>query len=378
MGSASHLDLDPAADPRIITIPSVDAAFARIANRVLRVITPKTPVALETRLRRLFPRAVVRRRDLSGETPAWYVYRDGQWRPSLTGSWWDQPGMPQMVISRDGWVIDADLTALDLLELQSSDLGVRHFTDFVAPGTLEDVQALLRIIDRGDPLNATIVLRPTSGHLIAVDTYARREGETVVAALRLADDAELPTDQRHGTLPQVVCNPETDVAFSGYVALALSRMPEPTADGLAMRLRRLYPHAEVAVETDRWVATREQPSDEAKPVAWWSDPSLPLVRYDAQALILEANGAAEAFLGHSLVGHYWQEFVTPGSVEQVSAMLAILAEVGRAESRFRMPGPDGSLVEFDSYTEVDGETFTTAMRRRDNRPDRPPAEGRGG
>lgn len=98
---------------------------------------------------------------------------------------------------------------------------------------------------------------------------------------------------------------------------------------------------------------------------WWQDPALARVRYDAQALILEANEAATALLGRGLVGHYWQEFVIPGSAEQVSAMLAILAELGRAESRFRMPRADGSLVEFDSYTEVDGETFVTIMRARE-------------
>ena len=37
---------------------------------------------------------------------------------------------------------------------------------------------------------------------------------------------------------------------------------------------------------------------------------------------------------------------------------------GALPSRFRMPAADGSLVEFDSYTEVDGEAFTTVMRPR--------------
>jgi hypothetical protein len=45
-------------------------------------------------------------------------------------------------------------------------------------------------------------------------------------------------------------------------------------------------------------------------------------------------------------------------------MLAILALCGGGESRFRMPGPDGPLVEFDSWTEVDGDTFTTVLRSR--------------
>jgi len=95
---------------------------------------------------------------------------------------------------------------------------------------------------------------------------------------------------------------------------------------------------------------------------WWVEPGLPSVRYDAQALIVEANDAAEAFLGRPLVGHHWQEFVTPGSTEQVSAMLGVLAELGTRSSRFRMPRADGSLMEFDSYTEVHGESYTTVMR----------------
>ena len=36
----------------------------------------------------MFPRVVVRARSLSGEGPAWYVYRDGVWRTSVEGEWW--------------------------------------------------------------------------------------------------------------------------------------------------------------------------------------------------------------------------------------------------------------------------------------------------
>ena len=85
---------------------------------------------------------------------------------------------------------------------------------------------------------------------------------------------------------------------------------------------------------------------------------------DHEGRILEANPAAETFFGRALVGHHWQEFVTPGSTEQVAAMLEILASIGSAESRFRIPAADGSLVEFDSFTKVEGETFTTIMRPR--------------
>jgi hypothetical protein len=209
------------------------------------------------------------------------------------------------------------------------------------------------------------VLRPTSGYLLAVDLHVHRDGETLAAVMRLADNTIVDVPSGKLARPTVVCNPVTDAAFRGYVELALSRMPEPTADGLALRLRRLYPHADVIVDAGTWVANREPAGAPEDDEGWWLDASLPVVRYDAQALIVEANDAATALLGRKLVGHYWQEFVTAGSSEQVSAMLAILAEVGRAESRFRMPGADGSLIEFDSYTQVDGESYTTVMRQRE-------------
>jgi PAS domain-containing protein len=352
-------------EPRILTIPATDAAFRKRVEQIRAETTPRTPDELEARLRRVFPRAVVRERELSGEPPSWYVYRDGGWRPPEGGPWWEQPGLPRVVVSRDGWITEANETARGLLGFDRRDLGSRHFTDFVAPGTLDDSLALFNIVDQGHELTATVLLRPTSGDIVAVDLQAKREGDSIVSVLRLADDVEVSTAPRSTEQPdEVVSVPEGDWAFRGYVNLAMSRMPEPTPDGLALRLRRLYPHAHVTADGARWVVEREVQTAAADAASWWEDPALPSVRYDAEALILEANEAAKSLLGRDLVGHYWQEFVTPGSTEQVSAMLGILAEVGRAESRFRMPRADGSLIEFDSYTEVQGDTFTTVMRRR--------------
>jgi hypothetical protein len=92
------------------------------------------------------------------------------------------------------------------------------------------------------------------------------------------------------------------------------------------------------------------------------DAEWPAVRYDGQGLIFEANDAARAALGAELVGQHWQELVTPGTTDQVAAVLRMIADSGWALSRFRMPGPDGYLFEFDSYTEVSGDTFLTVMR----------------
>jgi PAS domain-containing protein len=353
-----------ATNVRLIAIPKGDSAFSQMAEHLHATTEGQDPAVLERRLRRTFPRAVVRSRALSGETPVWYVYRDGGWRPASDEPWWEALNLPRLVVDRDGWVVEANLTALGLLEIERGDLHTRHYTDFVAAGALPDSMTLFRIVDQGHELTATILLRPGSGRVIAADLHASRVDETLVGVLRLADDVEVPEELGVGERPLVLSEPRTDAAFRGYVELALSRMVAPTPDGLALRLRRLYPHADVQTLDGHWLAKREPQAERDGLADWWTDPSLPWVRYDAQALILAANQAAESLLGSRLVGHYWQEFVTPGSTEQVSAMLAILAEVGRAESRFRMPRADGSLIEFDSYTEVDGEDYTTIMRPR--------------
>jgi len=281
---------------------------------------------------------------------------------------WEEPGLPRVVVSPEGWINEANPTALGLLGMDASELGSRHFTDFVRRGALDDSLAMFEIVSEGQPLTATVLLRPTSGEVIAIDIHTWRDGDRLVALFRLADDLDAPAEHVDATPPTAVTAvPATDAAFRGYVDLAMARMPEPTIEGLELRLRRLYPHARVLVDGDGWIARRDA-TDDAGGEPWWESPGLARVRYDAQALIVDANEAAEALLGRSMVGHHWQEFVTPGSTEQVSAMLAILAEVGRAESRFRMPRADGTLVEFDSWTEVDDEGYTTVMRPRPGTP----------
>ncbi len=121
-------------------------------------------------------------------------------------------------------------------------------------------------------------------------------------------------------------------------------------------------HARVEAAGDRWLVFRDDTGLVGPADGWWLDPALPRVHYDAQGLILEANEAAERMLGSTLADHFWQEFVSAGTTEQVSTFLALIHDVGAVVSRFRMPGADGSLVEFDSFTEVAGESFTTVMR----------------
>jgi PAS domain-containing protein len=357
------MELDrPTSRPRILTIPSADVAFRRHVAGI-QDGGVRTPLELEERLRRIFPRVVVRERSLSGEGPGWYVYRDGGWRSSADGEWWADDQLPRVVVTPEGWLTEANATAAGLLGFAPEDAASHHFTDFIVPGTLADAMALFEVVGAGSDLTATLLLRPTSGDVIAVDLHTGRRDEAIVGVFRLAEDIEISGDGATAPAPKVVAtHPEVDVAFRAYALRAIDRMPEPTPDGLALRLRRLYPHASVDATDGTWIARREPGAEAASRSDWWDDPELPRVRYDRQALIVETNRAAETFFGRRLVGHHWQEFVTPGSTEQVTVMLDILAGIGAAESRFRMPRSDGSLVEFESYTTVDGEDFTTVMR----------------
>ncbi len=345
-------------------IPASDSAFRRQACESLERSAARRPEDLEDRLRRLFPKVVVRERGLSGEPSRWYVYRDGIWTPDETPAWWSVGGLPMLRLTRDGWIMEATPAALSILGISAGEIADRHYTDFVATGTLADASHLFGLVADGQALTATVILQPALGQPIAVDLRAELVDGLPVAIFRLADGIDLgPATVREA--PVVTALPHADLAFHRYVEVALGRMSEPTPEGLALRLRRLYPHAYVALEGDGWVARRDGVSTtEPSPNTghWWADPTLPRVRYDARALIIEANTAATALLGATLVGHHWQEFVTPGTTDQVSTMLAILADAGAAESRFRMPSHGGALVEFDSYTFVDGEMYTTMMR----------------
>lgn len=64
--------------PSLITNPADDVAFHDDADAALQ--EGQSVEELQTILRRAYPRAVVRSRDLAGERPVvWYVYREGHW-----------------------------------------------------------------------------------------------------------------------------------------------------------------------------------------------------------------------------------------------------------------------------------------------------------
>lgn len=64
--------------PVLVINPRSDAEFVAYARRL--ATDSDTPESLQESLRERYPRALVRPRQLAGEsTDVWYVYRDGRW-----------------------------------------------------------------------------------------------------------------------------------------------------------------------------------------------------------------------------------------------------------------------------------------------------------
>src|SRR3954470_22875977 len=87
--------------PILRTIPSDDDGFREHVNALAARISPQRPFDLGSRLRRLFPRALVGERQLSGEPLTWYVYRDGAWSHDTDQQWWLAPNVPRLAASLD-------------------------------------------------------------------------------------------------------------------------------------------------------------------------------------------------------------------------------------------------------------------------------------
>ncbi len=69
--------------PTLVLNPRQDTDFVAVAEAtVSEGVT--SPSELQEQLRRTYPNAVVRARELNGEAfTIWYVYRDGHWIPSV-------------------------------------------------------------------------------------------------------------------------------------------------------------------------------------------------------------------------------------------------------------------------------------------------------
>src|SRR3954447_19443540 len=115
------------------TIPSDDRGFREHVLRLVRRGQVSRPLVLQSQLALMFPKVVVRARELSGENPVWYVYRDGRWTPPDQGHWWEGRNLPRIVVRPNGSISSANAGAVTLLGLKDLASEPRRFADLVAP-----------------------------------------------------------------------------------------------------------------------------------------------------------------------------------------------------------------------------------------------------
>lgn len=181
----------PAALPRCICIPSDDVGFAEHVSRVFVTRLYETPAQLQDRLRRVYPTAVVRKRELSGEMwPTWYVYRDRLVSRRDGGAWWEQPDAARVAF-RGHRIIEANTAMHELLSHPPGGLIGCPLADILPAGLDEDVEILLRMVREGRTITSTFVVVDSARKSLDVEhrTQAREDGavESVVREITIAN-----------------------------------------------------------------------------------------------------------------------------------------------------------------------------------------------
>ncbi len=306
----------------------------------------------------MFPRVLVRPRGLSSEDHIWYVYREGHWVDGSVPDWFTDEAMGRLDLDADGFIAAANAAAGDEFGLVPSRLIHRHFTDFAVPGTLEDTILMLEIMATVGEAGGTVRHLGGDGEVRIAEfrATANTSGSTIV--IRPVG----PSADASATRPSVAlaCAPVADGLFAVVVEGIVSRIPEPTPEGLELRLRRSYPYATVdGSDPACWHVARD-PRLDPEPVNWEDPRLLRTVALDT-SLIVEANQPALELLGGDLVGRHWHELASPSNLDQRLQMRDYYVANGGAQSTFRLIGASGEMVDYDYKLSWQGDRFVTVM-----------------
>jgi PAS domain-containing protein len=170
------------------TIPSHDAVLRRVVDRLTRTRQPQSAEQLADLLRPLFPRVAVFERQLSGEWPHLYVYRDGRYEPERRDRWWEAPDAPCVHVSAEtGRLTSVSGGWASLMHADAADLVGRHFLEFVQPDARAAAQALFEVVDEEREVRSEAIVARPDGTSLAIEFRAvRRDGEIDVCYRPLA------------------------------------------------------------------------------------------------------------------------------------------------------------------------------------------------
>ncbi len=178
--------------PRTVnTIPSHDAVLRRVVDRLTELKMPQSAEQLAALLRPLFPRVAVFERQLSGEWPHLYVYRDGRYEPERLDRWWEAPDAPCVQIDgRSGVLTAVSGPWAGLMHAPPANLVGRHFLEFVQPDARVAAQAMFEVVqEEREVRSEALVVRP-DGTTLAIEFRAIRRDGIIEVCYRPLEDHE--------------------------------------------------------------------------------------------------------------------------------------------------------------------------------------------
>ena len=167
--------------PIVVTIPSSDASFQAAVEAALQALAGATdrpsPRGLEAAVRRVYPQALVRPREITAETlQVWHAYRDGRYTGSGDFAWASEAGVAWARIDPStGTIVDGNAALCALF----------------APGELMIGRNVLEFVpaDTGDMSRRQMAAIATAPQTVSVGEARRSDGSTVAVeyVARVAD-----------------------------------------------------------------------------------------------------------------------------------------------------------------------------------------------
>jgi PAS domain S-box-containing protein len=175
------------------TIPSRDAVLRRVVDMVTSSRPPQSAEQLADMLRPLFPKVAVFERQLSGERPHLYVYRDGRYVPERGEAWWELPDAACVHVSATtGELTKVSPGWASMMRTDATDLVGRHFLDFVPPEAKAAARAMLEVIAEEREVRSEAVVSRPDGTALPVEFRAIRRDAEIEVCYRPLEGAEAP------------------------------------------------------------------------------------------------------------------------------------------------------------------------------------------
>jgi len=160
---------------RLMCFPATDVTFGDLVSKAFDAAGPgRAPQDLQAALRPTYPHVVAKAQDATaalGFDERWYVYRDGRLRSGPGDSWWEDSGLPQVVVDETNHYTAANDPACALLGVAPGQLVGRSWEEFASSATAEAADALRQSLQRFGHGDSTFRLTRTDGSILDIDYH---------------------------------------------------------------------------------------------------------------------------------------------------------------------------------------------------------------